>query len=55
MKAVIIKGMMLPDENGFIDLRIYNNYACSVCGPGYASTYKVEEIELPDEDKKSKK
>ena len=56
MKAVVIKGMSLPDENGVIDVRIYNNYAASVCGPGCTSSYSVEEIDVPDEPKtKSKK
>lgn len=51
MKAVIIKGLELPDQNGFTDVRIQGDgKALLVCCMGACSTMDCEEIEIPDEE-----
>ena len=52
MKAILIKGIELPESNGVLDLRIYHDYASMMCGPGSFSSFKVEQVEIPDEGKK---
>ena len=50
MKAIIIKGLGMPEENGFVDARIYGNGKVLLpCGPGELSEVTAEEIEIPDE------
>ena len=51
MKAILIKGMELPDEKGFLDVRIQGNgKALLVCGMGNCITYDAEEIEINEEE-----
>lgn len=53
MKAVIIKGLELPDQDGFTDIRIYGDgTAVMPMCMGSCVNYDVEEIELPEEEKK---
>ena len=54
MKAILIKGIELPENNGVLDLRIYHDYASMMCGSGSFSSFKVEQVEIPDEEEKSK-
>ena len=52
MKAVLIKGLDMPNPNGFIDVRIQGDgKALLVCGMGECSTLECEEIEIPEEGK----
>ena len=53
MKAILIKGIELPENNGVLDLRIYHDYASMICGSGSFSSFKVEQVEIPDEEEKS--
>lgn len=47
MKAIIIKGLELPEERGFLDVRIQGNgKALLVCGMGNCSVYDAEEIDM---------
>ena len=51
MKAIVIKNMEMPEENGFIDVRIHGNgKALLVCGRGECDTYDAEEIEYSEEN-----
>lgn len=51
MKAILIKGLELPDEKGFLDVRIQGNgKALMVCGMGNCITYDAEEIEINEEE-----
>ena len=50
MKAVIIKGLEMPDEKGFVDARIYGDGTVLLpCCGGNCSTIKAEEIEIEEE------
>lgn len=52
MKAVIIKGLELPDKDGFVDVRIYGDgTAVMPCSMGNCNTYNVEQIECEKEEK----
>ena len=47
MKAILIKGIEMPDENGFIDIRVYGNGDVVIpCCDGNFSEVKAEEIEI---------
>lgn len=47
MKAILIKGIEMPDENGFIDIRVYGNGNVVIpCCDGNFSEVKAEEIEI---------
>ena len=51
MKAVVIKGLEMPDENGFLDVRIYGNGTVFVpCAMGEGTEYKAEEIECEEKE-----
>lgn len=51
MKAVIIKGLELPDQGGFTDVRIQGDgKALLVCCMGACSTLECEEVEIHDEE-----
>lgn len=51
MKAIIIKGLEMPEEKGFIDARIYGDGSVLLpCAMGSCSTLKAEEVELEEED-----
>lgn len=53
MKAILIKGLELPEEpNYLMDLRIYGDGTVQVvgCMGTAASGGKAVEIEIPDED-----
>lgn len=51
MKAILIKGLELPDEQGFLDIRIQGDgKALLHCGMGNCITYDVEEIEINKEE-----
>ena len=52
MKAILIKGLEMPDQDSFIDLRIENGKAAVVGCMGACKKFKAEEIEIPDEEKK---
>ena len=50
MKAIIIKGLEMPEENGFVDARIYGNGKVLLpCCPDGISETTAEEIEVEDE------
>ena len=52
MKAIIIKGVEMPDQNGFIDARIYGDGTVLLpCAAGECSTVTAEAIELSESDK----
>lgn len=49
MKAVVIKGLELPEEGSFVDVRINSDGTVLLpCAQGECSTIKAEEIEIPD-------
>lgn len=49
MKAVIIKGIEMPDENGMLDVRIYGDGTVFVpCAMGEGGNFKAENIEIPE-------
>lgn len=49
MKAIIIKGLEMPDERGFIDARIYGDGTVLLpCAGGVCGTVTAEEIEYED-------
>ena len=51
MKAIIIKGIEMPDERGFIDARIYGDGTVLLpCAAGECGTVTAEEIELEDDN-----
>ena len=51
MKAILIKGAEMPDENGFLDIRVYGNGKVFMpCAAGEGSEATAEEIEIPDQD-----
>ena len=50
MKAIIIKGVEMPDPRGFLDVRIYGDGSVLIpCAMGECGTVKAEEIEVEDE------
>ena len=50
MKAILIKGAEMPEERGFIDLRVYGDgTVISPCGSSFSET-KAVEIEIPDNE-----
>ena len=51
MKAIIIKGMEMPENNGFIDVRIYADGKVLIpCAMGNCSTVTAEEIDYQEEE-----
>ena len=53
MKTIIIKGLEMPDQNGFIDARIYGDGTVLLpCATGECSTVTAEAAELPDDENK---
>lgn len=49
MKAIIIKGLEMPDENGFLDVRIYGNGTVLVPSHGgECATVKAEQTEVEE-------
>ena len=53
MKAIIIKGIEMPDKEGFIDVRINGDGTVLIpCAMGMCDTVKAEEIEIPDSEDK---
>ena len=52
MKAIIIKGVEMPEKEGFLDARIYGDG--TVLLPAHAvecGTAKAEEVEIDQEEK----
>lgn len=46
MKSVIIRGLELPEDGGFVDVRIYSDGSVLIpCAMGECGTMKAEEIE----------
>lgn len=49
MKAVLIKGLEMPDDGGFVDVRINSDGSVLLpCAMGECGTLKAEEIECDD-------
>ena len=49
MKAILIKGAEMPNENGFLDIRVYGDGRVFMpCGAGEGSEAKAEEIEVQE-------
>lgn len=52
MKAVLIKGLEMPNPKGFIDVRIQGDgEALLVCGMGECGTLECEQVEIHEEGK----
>lgn len=52
-KAIVIKGLPMPEEDSFVDLRVYGNGTAQVVGcMGFCVSYNAEEIEIEDDKKK---
>lgn len=52
MKAIIIKGLEMPEEDSFIDLRVRGDGKAQVVGcMGASASFKAEQIEIPDQEK----
>ena len=50
MKAILIKNVGMPNENGFLDIRVYGNGKVFLpCAMGEGGETTAEEIEIPDE------
>lgn len=53
MKAIIIKGVEMPDERGFLDVRIYGDGTVLLpAHAGECGTAKAEEVEIGQEELK---
>lgn len=53
MKAIIIKGVEMPDERGFLDVRIYGDGTVLLpAHAGECGTAKAEEVEIDQEELK---
>lgn len=51
MKAILIKGVEMPEENGFMDVRIQGNGKALLVGcMGHCSTYEAEEVDIKEEE-----
>ena len=49
MKAILIKGIEMPNENGFLDIRVYGDGSVVIpCCDGNFSEVKAEETEVED-------
>lgn len=49
MKGILITGIEMPNEDGFIDIRVYGNGNVIIpCCDGNYSEVKAEEIEVKD-------
>ena len=52
MKAIIIKGVEMPEKEGFLDARIYGNGTVLLpTHMGECGSVKAEEVEIPEEYK----
>ncbi|MBQ1573711.1 MAG: hypothetical protein IIZ78_21510 [Clostridiales bacterium] len=52
MKAIIIKGIEMPDKRGFLDVRIYGDGTVLLpAHAGECETAKAEEVEIYQEEK----
>jgi len=50
MKAIIIKGLEMPQNGGFVDLRVYSDGKVDqVACMGHCTVLEAEEVEIPDE------
>ena len=55
MKAIIIKGVEMPEKNGVLDVRIYGNGEVLLpAHMGECATAKAEEVEIDQEEQKMK-
>ena len=53
MKGIFLEGLEMPEENGFLDVRIYGTGSVTMmCGPGSFSNCKAREIETEEEKEK---
>ena len=53
MKAIIIKGIGMPDKRGFLDVRIYGDGTVLLpAHAGECETAKAEQVEIDQEEKK---
>ena len=48
-KAILIKGVSMPEEQGFLDLRIYGNGSVLLPCGGETVECKAEEVETDEE------
>lgn len=52
MKAIIIKGVEMPEKDGFLDARIYGDGTVLLpAHTGECETAKAEEVEIDQEEK----
>ena len=52
MKAIIIKGIEMPDKRGFLDVRIYGDGTVLLpTHMGECGSVKAEEVDIPEEYK----
>ena len=52
-KGILIKGVTMPNENGFVDLRVYGDgTVLLVCGPGQVEC-RAEEFEYEEGKKQT--
>lgn len=49
MKAILIKGVSMPEERGFVDIRIYGDGEVVIPCGGSAAKAKAEAVTVPDE------
>lgn len=51
MKGIFLEGLEMPNENGFLDVRIYGDgNVTMMCGPGSFSNCKAQEIDSEENE-----